>query len=243
MTEAIEDRLRRAFVSAANTTHVPVPPCLEASMPDSNSSKVHRGRHRFMVAAAFVGGLSAVALPVAAATGVAPSIRDAFGWSHTPNSPIVANDASGRLVLSTQGPGGQPMQLYKADTVDGGQCLTLLLPQQQQGPKAVAASSCTPAQGLPPGMNYSGGAVANGYASIVSAPGAQRMTLTVDGKSRDLPVAEGLSGVWLNAGEMATSPTVISYDVARHRLGQITLLAPDVTLPISDKPATRVGDN
>lgn len=228
----LEDRLRRDLARVAAATIVPPVPTLADESPSEAPATGPSRRHRrWPVAAAIVVGLTATGVPVAAATGALPAVREAFGWTHTPGFPIVANDGTGRLVLTTHGPGGQPMQLYTAAARDGGQCVTLLLPQEREAQRVVD-SECTTPEGLSElgTLNYNSSGDADGQFSIVTAAGAARLTLSIGATTRELPVTDGLSGLWLSGADMAHPLVLTSYDASGAKLAHIPLVPLNASL-------------
>lgn len=235
MTTSLEDRLRTDLAQVATSTPVPAPPTLTHE-PSPAVPAGRPSRRRWAIAAVAIAATSAVGIPVAAAAGMLPGVDAAFGWTHTGHVPgagpgFVAKDSTGRLVLTTKGPGGQPMQLYADQAQGGGQCVTLLLPQQT-GPQRVAAAECsitTGSQGL---ANGGGETDALGGFEILFAPGATHLTLSDGTTTRMLPAADGLSGVWLAPSDLGRPLTLTSYGPSGAQLGQITINeAKDTTAP------------
>lgn len=105
MTTSLEDRLRNDLTAAAAGVRVAPAP------PFDQLSPARGRRSRRALVGGLAAGLTLVALPAAAATGALSSVTEAFGWSHQPGV-IEAADATGQLLLTMTGPGGEPMQLY-----------------------------------------------------------------------------------------------------------------------------------
>lgn len=226
MTTSLEDRLRNDLTAAAAGVRVAPAP------PFDQLSPARGRRSRRTLVGGLAAGLTLVALPAAAATGALSSVTEAFGWSHQPGV-IEAADATGQLLLTMTGPGGEPMQLYSAASVDGGRCLSLLLPQET-GQARLADAECTSGEGLretasmPLNADFTEAAHGGGFMVII-APAAARLVLTVGGVQRDLPLADGASGLYLTAAEEGKDPTLHSYDAAGHPTGKLSVAVPSPT--------------
>ncbi|MHB1535221.1 MAG: hypothetical protein ACYC1D_11570 [Acidimicrobiales bacterium] len=216
MIDTLEEHLRATLkLVAANTV---IPPA-----PISVGAQGHRGRskkRRLVLGAAAVAAFAAVGVPVAAAAGVLPpAIAASFGWSH--RGPITAEEATGRLLLTLPGPNGQPMQLYEAKAVGGGQCVTMFLPE---APKAeqIADASCTSRAGGTPKSVVAGASSASaaGTYMILYGPRAAYLTLSDGITTRRLPVADGLSEAWLPPVDLDRPLTLTGFSSIGATVGQ-----------------------
>ena len=228
MTNTLEQRLARDLHRMAAATTIPPLPTVESAAPEHRRRRT--GRRRALIAAAAATAGLAVAVPVAAAAGALSAISVAFGWTHQPplrgGLPIIAaNDATGRHVLTVPGPPGETMQIWVADAVGGGQCVSLLEPAAGGGYHSLGGA-CSSAGSTPATVEFgAGGDYANGWITDLSAPGAAYVTLADGLTTRKIQVADGVSAAWLPPVDQNRHLTLTAYTAAGTVIGTTTGVA------------------
>ncbi|HEX3826825.1 MAG TPA: hypothetical protein VHV82_06075 [Sporichthyaceae bacterium] len=182
-------------------------------------------------------GPGAVAAPaLTAGSGGGPD--DLFDYTRH-GSPIPAARGTARLVWSTTGPAappGQVMQLWIADAEQGGHCYALILPNQPPAHRQISGECSSAAAEARPQipLNHDLSWGPTGGAMIISAPGADHLTLTDAPGTRVLPAAEGVSAAWLPPADSASTLILTSYDAAGRILATTT--EPPVNYPSPPGP-------
>lgn len=234
MTEFSEDRgaaIRTLLVDAANT----------------RPRQVRKGPRRSTAALASVvilgGGVSVAA--AAGANLLPDSVLDVLGWQRVEGA-YSADPATGRLLLTTDGPHGRPVQLWYADASDNGYCVTDVelygaasptLPASSTAPdwnaddvRGVAGGCSGPKSGIgwqafggtgfttdsPPPEQYK--------AFILHVPGVASVQLVFDdGTRKALPVADAWTTGWVDATEYRKHPELVGYDASGAELHRVPL--------------------
>lgn len=209
--------------------------------PASASSARPRRRRAALVllASVCIGGAG---LSVAAEAGVPilpQSVLQAMGWEPEPGA-YNADPGTGRLLLTTAGPDGQPMQLWFADANDNGFCVRVLegsgLPtdltqwEPNEGAVRGLAGGCSD-RGAD--WNSFGGTfvAASGHittpdASAVAVfaihvPGATHVELAYpDGTRQPLPLADDWTAGWF---PLQTTPKLVGYDANGNDIDRLEL--------------------
>jgi hypothetical protein len=178
-------------------------------------------------------GLTAGLVIVGATAGVAVAsdrIREAFGWSQ--GHEIAADYKTGRLLFTTTGPNGGPMQVYAADNIAGGKCYSVLLPQHPQGQR-LAVASCEssewPRSKKPVKLEVGGRATSESEAFfLIQAPGADYVTISDGQQTRRIPAAADTSAGWVRADDFDRDLTLTSYSASGAVIDQYKFTVPSI---------------
>jgi len=209
--------------------------------------QVRKGPRRstaVIAAVAIFGG--GVSIAAAAGANLLPdSVLDVLGWQQVDGA-YSADPATGRLLLTTDGPHGRPVQLWYADASDNGFCVTdvELLGGTSTTPPASStvpdwnadevrglAGGCSgPRSGI--GWQSFGGAGFSTSAPppeqykgfIIHVPDVASVRLAFDdGTSRALPLADDWTTGWVDATEYAKHPDLVGYDANGAELHRVSL--------------------
>jgi hypothetical protein len=229
----LENRLAGMFAQVAETTEVPAMPTFE----DAGRLPADRRFRRRRVSAGVlvIGAVLAGSLGAAAAIGVNPPgdvVHYLFG-DHEKGA-INPKPGTARVLLTTPGPDGKPMQLWYTDATRGGYCVQLA--EWDSAAPAPSTARRLPTD-PPPGLTPIGGACGDssdefagensltevsGGATVFSArvPGASTVRLVLaDNSSRALPIEDHWTAGWLPYRE-TEGAAVVGYDTAGGEVGR-----------------------
>jgi hypothetical protein len=177
--------------------------------------------------------LTAGLVIVGATAGVAVAsdrIREAFGWSQ--GHEIAADYKTGRLLFTTTGPDGGPMQVYAADNIAGGKCYSVLMPQRPQGQRLADASCGSrewPRSNKPLRLEVGAGATSESEGFfLIHAPGADYVTLSDGQQTRRIPAAADTSAGWVTADDFDRPLTLTSYSASGTVIDQYKFSVPSI---------------
>jgi len=193
-----------------------------------DSSRAARGPRRRLTKG-LMGGLVIVGATVGVAV-ASDHIREAFGWSQ--GREIAAKYETGRLLFTTTGPDGGPMEVYEADNTAGGKCYSVLLPQRPQGRQAAVASCASGAAQQSRKLvklEVGAGETSKSEAFfLIHASGASYVTLSDGQQTRRIPAVADTSVGWVKADDFDRPLTLTSYSASGTVIDQYNFSVPSI---------------